>query len=220
MTKDHLLPSSPLPRDGRLEGQIAADYIYCSYDPARDCGICNPVDFHPYSPICYGADPFFSTWRLITPDERVHQVYLPFNSERFCSIFTPQNCACTNLYKYTRLLSLLKSIPHTPRVPITSLLVKLLKFASLYNHTSSRMATIIGSQLAQSSIRHFSAHRRRPDSRTARVVAMSYLISGVVLPFIPPAIESSRQKNSGFPDSNKCVHWWNSECMPCEDPRR
>jgi hypothetical protein len=32
---------------------------------------------------------------------------------------------------------------------------------------------------------------------------MSYIISGVVVPFIPPALESMRQKNSDFPDINK-----------------
>ncbi|KAJ5504958.1 hypothetical protein N7463_007832 [Penicillium fimorum] len=73
------------------------------------------------------------------------------------------------------------------------------------------MTTIIGAQLATSSVRHFSTHRPRPNSRTTRVVVMSYLIFSVVLPFVAPALESSRQKNLKFPDSNEphlplCFH--------------
>lgn len=65
------------------------------------------------------------------------------------------------------------------------------------------MAITIATQLARPSVRHFSAYRPRPHIRTARAVAMSYLISGVVIPFIPPALETLRQKNSEFPDSKK-----------------
>lgn len=61
----------------------------------------------------------------------------------------------------------------------------------------------IAAQLTRPCIRHFSAHRPRPDSRAARAVAMSCLVSGVVLPFVPPALESSREKNSGYPNHNK-----------------
>ncbi|KAE8382510.1 hypothetical protein BDV26DRAFT_288542 [Aspergillus bertholletiae] len=73
------------------------------------------------------------------------------------------------------------------------------------------MAITITAQLAHPSVRHFSAHRPRHHSRTARAVAMSYLIFGIVIPFIPPALESLRQKNLDFPDSNKphpplCFH--------------
>ncbi|KAJ5104660.1 hypothetical protein NUU61_002007 [Penicillium alfredii] len=65
-------------------------------------------------------------------------------------------------------------------------------------------------QLARPSIRRFSAHRPRPDTRAARAVTMSCLVSGVVLPFVPPALESSRQKNSGLTSSKPhpplCFH--------------
>ncbi|KAJ5148904.1 hypothetical protein N7448_000482 [Penicillium atrosanguineum] len=71
------------------------------------------------------------------------------------------------------------------------------------------MAAVVA-QIARPSIRHFSAHRPRPDSRAARAVAMSCLVTGVVLPFVPPALESSRQRKAGFPNSNKppplCFH--------------
>ncbi|GAD93543.1 MFS transporter, putative [Paecilomyces variotii No. 5] len=52
-------------------------------------------------------------------------------------------------------------------------------------------------------IRHFSAHRPRPDTRASRFVASSCIVSAVVLPFIPPAIESSREKSLGYPNHNK-----------------
>ncbi|OQE82231.1 hypothetical protein PENNAL_c0037G08777 [Penicillium nalgiovense] len=63
------------------------------------------------------------------------------------------------------------------------------------------MASILASQVVRPSIRHFSAHRPRPDSRAARAVAMGCIVSGVVLPFVPPALESSRQRSSGIATS-------------------
>ncbi|CAI7625921.1 hypothetical protein N7509_012604 [Penicillium cosmopolitanum] len=73
------------------------------------------------------------------------------------------------------------------------------------------MAAVVAAQLARPTIRHFSAHRPRPDSRAARAVTTSCLAAAVALPFIPPALESSRQKSSGFPEGNKphpplCFH--------------
>ncbi|PWY86445.1 hypothetical protein BO94DRAFT_535601 [Aspergillus sclerotioniger CBS 115572] len=66
-------------------------------------------------------------------------------------------------------------------------------------------------QLVRPTIRHFSVHRPRPDSRTARFITGSCLISAVVLPFVPPALESSREKSNGYPNHNKphpplCFH--------------
>jgi hypothetical protein len=73
---------------------------------------------------------------------------------------------------------------------------------SIHHHHNITMAAVVV-QVARPSIRHFSAHRPRPDSRAARAVALSCMVSGVVLPFVPPALESSRQRNSGSPNSNK-----------------
>ncbi|KAK1144359.1 hypothetical protein N8T08_005512 [Aspergillus melleus] len=69
----------------------------------------------------------------------------------------------------------------------------------------------ITTQLVRPTIRHFSVHRPRPDTRASRFVAMSCLVSAVVVPFIPPALESSREKNLGYPNHNKpqpplCFH--------------
>ncbi|CAI7624784.1 unnamed protein product [Penicillium bialowiezense] len=71
------------------------------------------------------------------------------------------------------------------------------------------MAAILSS-VTRPSIRHFSAHRPRPDSRAARAVTMGFIVSGVVLPFVPPAMESSRQRSLDMPSSAKnpplCFH--------------
>ncbi|KAE8150164.1 hypothetical protein BDV25DRAFT_115027 [Aspergillus avenaceus] len=66
-------------------------------------------------------------------------------------------------------------------------------------------------QLVRPMIRHFSVRRPRPDTRTARFVTSSCLFSAVVLPFIPPALESSRAKSMGHSEHNKphpplCFH--------------
>ncbi|KAL2220282.1 hypothetical protein M432DRAFT_638434 [Thermoascus aurantiacus ATCC 26904] len=69
----------------------------------------------------------------------------------------------------------------------------------------------VAAHLVRPSVRYFSARRPRPDSRTSRFVTMSCIVSAVVLPFIPPAIESSREKSQGYPNHNKshpplCFH--------------
>ncbi|EAW24307.1 uncharacterized protein NFIA_038810 [Aspergillus fischeri NRRL 181] len=58
-------------------------------------------------------------------------------------------------------------------------------------------------------IRHFSVRRPPPDTRTSRFVASSCLVSAVLLPFVPPALESFREKDKTY--SNKphpplCFH--------------
>lgn len=65
------------------------------------------------------------------------------------------------------------------------------------------MAVAVAVQSIRNSVRHFSAHRPPTDSRTSRFVATSCLVSMVVLPFVPPALESSRERNMGYPHHNK-----------------
>ncbi|KAB8234730.1 uncharacterized protein BDW43DRAFT_309990 [Aspergillus alliaceus] len=50
-------------------------------------------------------------------------------------------------------------------------------------------------QFVRPAIRHFSVRRPRPDTRISRFVTSSCLFSAVVLPFVPPALESSRAKS-------------------------
>ena len=73
---------------------------------------------------------------------------------------------------------------------------------SVHQSILSTMAAILSS-VTRPSIRHFSAHRPRPDSRAARAITMGFLVSGVVLPFVPPAMESSRQRGLDMPTSAK-----------------
>lgn len=49
--------------------------------------------------------------------------------------------------------------------------------------------------VARPAVRSFSAHRPQQATRTSRFVARSCLVSAVVLPFVPPALESSREKS-------------------------
>ncbi|KAF9893479.1 hypothetical protein FE257_010791 [Aspergillus nanangensis] len=60
------------------------------------------------------------------------------------------------------------------------------------------MAITVPAQVVHPPVRHFSAHRRHSQSRMARTVAMSYLVAIFIVPFIPPALKSMRQKNSDY----------------------
>ncbi|KAL4804888.1 hypothetical protein BDV18DRAFT_161293 [Aspergillus unguis] len=66
-------------------------------------------------------------------------------------------------------------------------------------------------QLARPTIRQFSVHRSQTNTRTSRFVTSSCLVSAVVLPFVPPALESSRERRKGYPNTAKphpplCFH--------------
>ncbi|KAE8135516.1 hypothetical protein BDV38DRAFT_284781 [Aspergillus pseudotamarii] len=69
----------------------------------------------------------------------------------------------------------------------------------------------IAVRFVRPTIRHFSVRRPQPDSRTSRFVTSSCLFSAVVLPFVPPALESSRAKNTDGPN---CSHTRRSVFMP------
>jgi hypothetical protein len=62
---------------------------------------------------------------------------------------------------------------------------------------------IVAQQLARQTVRRFSAQAPQSESRATRFVATSCIVSAVVLPFIPPALESSREKSQGYPNHNK-----------------
>jgi hypothetical protein len=67
------------------------------------------------------------------------------------------------------------------------------------------MAIAVSLQLLRPPVRRFSASRPKPNTRTSRIVTMSCIVSAVVLPFVPPALESSREKSLGYPSHNKWV---------------
>ncbi|BCR89516.1 uncharacterized protein ACHE_50713A [Aspergillus chevalieri] len=69
----------------------------------------------------------------------------------------------------------------------------------------------MAAQLLRPTIRNFSVHRPQQATRTSIFITRSCLISAVVLPFVPPALESSREKSMGYPNHNKpnpplCFH--------------
>ncbi|EEQ29046.1 uncharacterized protein MCYG_01865 [Microsporum canis CBS 113480] len=64
--------------------------------------------------------------------------------------------------------------------------------------------------MLRTSLRRFSAQAPKPESRAQRYLAASCIVSGVLLPFIPPALESSRGRKLDQPPTNKypplCFH--------------
>ena len=68
------------------------------------------------------------------------------------------------------------------------------------------MSLLISGQFLRPTVRYFSARRSQQAvviSRTTRAITMSCLVSAVVLPFIPPALESSRERRLGYPNHGK-----------------
>ncbi|KAL4753177.1 hypothetical protein BDW72DRAFT_191326 [Aspergillus terricola var. indicus] len=66
-------------------------------------------------------------------------------------------------------------------------------------------------QAVRPTIRHFSVYRAQTTTRTSRFITSSCLVSAVVLPFVPPALESSRERNQGYPNHSRphpplCFH--------------
>ena len=59
--------------------------------------------------------------------------------------------------------------------------------------------------ILRASARQFSARAPKPETKVHRFVAMSCMVSGVVVPFIPPALESSREKKLGNPHVSEYV---------------
>src|SRR3954451_25284703 len=79
------------------------------------------------------------------------------------------------------------------------------------NSFNMALATVIRSSLSHSAIRHFSARAPEPTSRTQQAIATSLITSAVLLPFIPPALESRRERSLGHPNARKhqtplCFH--------------
>jgi hypothetical protein len=69
----------------------------------------------------------------------------------------------------------------------------------------------ITSQISQNAIRRFSARASKPTSRMEQAVSMGLITTGVLAPFIPPAMESQREKKLGHPNAGKhhvplCCH--------------
>ena len=59
------------------------------------------------------------------------------------------------------------------------------------------MSAQLSNNLTQMAVRHFSAQIPRQATKTQQVVATAIISTAVVLPFIPPAIESKRERERG-----------------------
>lgn len=73
------------------------------------------------------------------------------------------------------------------------------------------VAAAVSTQIGQSAIRQFSARAPRPTTRVQQAVSMGIITTGVLMPFIPPAIESQKEKKLGNPNTGKahaplCCH--------------
>jgi hypothetical protein len=73
------------------------------------------------------------------------------------------------------------------------------------------LATVVRSNLTRSTVRQFSARAPEPTTRTQQAVTTSLIASAVLLPFIPPALESRRERLLGHPNARKhqtplCFH--------------
>lgn len=74
------------------------------------------------------------------------------------------------------------------------------------------MAMSLSAGAFRASIRRFSARPPKPETRGHRFLAASCIASAVALPFVPPALESSREKKSPTHQGqeyvfiHRCVH--------------
>lgn len=73
------------------------------------------------------------------------------------------------------------------------------------------VAQSMTSQIGQNAIRHFSARASKPTTRMQQAVSIGFITTGVLVPFIPPAMESQKEKRLGHPNAGKhhaplCYH--------------
>jgi len=66
---------------------------------------------------------------------------------------------------------------------------------------------VVANSVAHTAVRHFSARAPRPATRLQSAIAGAFITSAVVLPFVPPAIESKRERDSGHPNAARKQHY-------------
>lgn len=96
-------------------------------------------------------------------------------------------------------LSLQTSIKHlssTSNACANSKSQYLVKVASY--HTTNMSATIVSQ-----TIRQFSAQAARPISKAQSAMTTTIIASAVALPFVPPALESARERKMGHPNAER-----------------
>lgn len=60
--------------------------------------------------------------------------------------------------------------------------------------------------LTTQAVRAFSAQATRPISRTSSAITTVLVSSAVVLPFVPPTLESVKERRLGHPNANRKHH--------------
>jgi len=65
------------------------------------------------------------------------------------------------------------------------------------------IASAVTTTLTQTAVRHFSAQAPKPATKLQSAVAGAIITSAVILPFVPPAMESKRERESGHPNAFK-----------------
>jgi hypothetical protein len=73
------------------------------------------------------------------------------------------------------------------------------------------IASSIASQIGQNAVRRFSARAPKPNTRMQQAVSLGLITTGVLVPFIPPAVESQKERRLGHPNAGKhhvplCCH--------------
>ena len=68
------------------------------------------------------------------------------------------------------------------------------------------IATTLASSLAQHTMRHFSAQARKPATKAQSAFTSAVIGTAMILPFVPPAIESKRERDHGHPNAYKKHH--------------
>jgi len=61
----------------------------------------------------------------------------------------------------------------------------------------------VTSSLTHTAVRHFSAQAPKPATKLQSTIAGTLITSAVLLPFVPPAIESKRERESGHPNASR-----------------
>jgi hypothetical protein len=64
-------------------------------------------------------------------------------------------------------------------------------------------SVVLANTLTQQTMRHFSAQAPKTATRLQSAVASTIIGAAVVLPFVPPALESKRERDLGHPNANR-----------------
>jgi hypothetical protein len=67
---------------------------------------------------------------------------------------------------------------------------------------------MLASPMLSYAVRHFSSRAPRPETFLQKAITTAAIASGVMIPFIPPALESKRERDNGHPNARYIFHSW------------